>query len=99
MNAYGCWTKMSVSLPSFPQAKLITVGGYLIVQDQPLGLSEYYSGDLTPEDASFIPSLLQADWPDISDHQACDLREVIKGREAILEGIQELRHWKQDSYY
>lgn len=75
-----------VFTPSFPQAKRITVGGYLIVQDQPLGLSEYYSGDLTPEDASFIPSLLQADTT--FPITRLDLREVIKGREAILEGIQ-----------
>ncbi|MDY0093462.1 MAG: four-carbon acid sugar kinase family protein [Candidatus Vecturithrix sp.] len=75
-----------VFTPSFPQAKRITVGGYLIVQDQPLGLSEYYSGDLTPEDASFIPSLLQAETT--FPIARLDLREVIKGREAILEGIQ-----------
>lgn len=73
--------------PSFPQAKRITVGGYLIVHDQPLGLSEYYSGDLTPEDASFIPSLLQADT--IFPITRIDLREVIKGQQAILQDIRE----------
>ena len=73
--------------PSFPQAKRITVGGYLIVQDQPLGLSEYYSGDLTPEDASFIPSLLQTDTT--FPIARIDLREVIKGRQAILDDIRE----------
>lgn len=71
--------------PSFPHARRITIGGYLIVQDQPLGLSEYYSGDLTPEEASFIPSLLQTDTT--FPIARIDLREVIKGRQAILDDI------------
>ena len=73
--------------PSFPQAKRITVGGYLLVQDQPLGLSEYYNGDLTPEDASFIPSLLQADTQFRLGR--IDLHDVIQGRKAILAKMQE----------
>ncbi|GAK55904.1 type III effector Hrp-dependent outer protein [Candidatus Vecturithrix granuli] len=76
-----------VFTPSFPQARRITVGGYLIVQDQPLGLSEYYSGNLTPEDASFIPSSLQTDTT--FPIARIDLREVIKGRQAILDNIRE----------
>jgi uncharacterized protein YgbK (DUF1537 family) len=74
--------------PSFPQNKRITVEGYLIVQDQPLGLSEYYTGNLDPGEASYIPSLLkqQTDFP-----IACiDLKEVIQGKGAILEKIREL---------
>ncbi len=72
---------LCIFTPSFPPNKRITVEGYLIVQDQPLGLSEYYSGDLVPEEASFIPFLLK-------QHTGfpiarIDLKEVIKGRDAI----------------
>jgi uncharacterized protein YgbK (DUF1537 family) len=74
--------------PSFPQNKRITVEGYLIVQDQPLGLSEYYTGDLDPEEASYIPSLLQHD----TDFPIAkiDLKDVIQGKNVIRKKIQEL---------
>lgn len=74
--------------PSFPSNKRITVEGYLIVQDQPLGLSEYYTGNLDPGEASYIPSLLKQD----TDFPIAriDLKEVIRGKNVILREIREL---------
>jgi len=37
-----------VFTPTFPAQQRITIGGYLIVNGKPLGLSKYYSGDLLP---------------------------------------------------
>ncbi|MBD3323149.1 hypothetical protein GF339_01110 [candidate division KSB3 bacterium] len=75
---------------SFPQNARITVGGYLIVDDQPLGLSEYYQGDLAPEDASFVPTLLQHDVQYAIAQ--IELRDVIRGRQAIAEKIRSTAH-------
>lgn len=74
--------------PSFPSNKRITVEGYLIVQDQPLGLSEYYTGNLEPEEASYIPSLLKSEtgFP----IGRIDLKQVIQGKQVILRTIREL---------
>jgi len=68
--------------PSLPANKRITVGGYLIVQDQPLGLSEYYTGTLEPADASYIPSLLASGTDFPSAH--IDLKHVMRGEHRIL---------------
>ncbi len=76
--------------PSFPQNKRMTVEGYLIVHDQPLGLSEYYAGNLEPDEASYIPSLLQQ-VTDIAIDRI-DLKDVIRGKETILERIRTLFH-------
>lgn len=74
--------------PSFPSNRRITVEGYVIVQDQPLGLSEYYTGELDPGEASYIPSLLKHD----TDFPIAriDLKDVIRGRNSILSKIREL---------
>ena len=45
--------------PSYPSHQRITVGGYLIVQQKPLGLSEYSSNNLDQGENSFIPLLLK----------------------------------------
>jgi uncharacterized protein YgbK (DUF1537 family) len=74
--------------PSFPQNRRITVGGYLIVGDQPLGLSEYYSGNLKPAEASFIPALLQQD-TDVPIARI-DLGDIITAQDAILRKIRDL---------
>jgi uncharacterized protein YgbK (DUF1537 family) len=74
--------------PSFPQNKRITVEGYLIVHDQPLGLSEYYAGNLDPGEASYIPSLLQQDTN--LPIERIDLKHVIQGKDAILGQIHAL---------
>jgi uncharacterized protein YgbK (DUF1537 family) len=74
--------------PSFPQNHRITVEGYLIVHDQPLGLSEYYAGNLDPDEASYIPSLLQQDTN--LPIERIDLKAVIQGKDAILHQIHAL---------
>ena len=74
--------------PSFPQNKRITVEGYLLVHDQPLGLSEYYTGNLDPGEASYIPSLLQQD-TDVPIGRI-DLKSVLQGKNAILHQIRAL---------
>jgi uncharacterized protein YgbK (DUF1537 family) len=79
---------LCIFTPSFPSNQRITVEGYLIVQDQPLGLSEYYTGNLEPGEASYIPSLLQheTDFP----IARIDLKYVIQGTQVIFRKIREL---------
>ncbi len=74
--------------PSYPSYQRITVGGYLLVQQKPLGLSEYSSNHLDQEENSFIPFLLkkQTDFP----VGQIDLKDVVKGQETILSKINEL---------
>ncbi|GAK49597.1 type III effector Hrp-dependent outer protein [Candidatus Moduliflexus flocculans] len=79
--------------PSFPQNKRITVEGYLIVHDQPLGLSEYYAGSLDPGEASYIPSLLQQDTA--LPIARIDLKDVAQGEEAIARKIRDFIEQKK----
>ena len=74
--------------PSFPSHKRITIGGYLVVDQKPLGLSEYSSNNLKQEENSFIPFLLkkQTNFP----VGQIDLKDVAKGQETILSKINEL---------
>ena len=74
--------------PTFPYHQRITIGGYLIVNGKPLGLSEYYSGDLKAGEASFIPFLLkqQTSLP----INRIDFIDVIKGQEVIFEKLNKL---------
>ena len=74
--------------PSFPSQQRITVGGYLLVQQKPLGLSEYSSNHLDQVENSFIPFLLkkQTDFP----VGQIDLKDVAKGQKTILSKINEL---------
>ncbi|MBY8982611.1 MAG: four-carbon acid sugar kinase family protein [Candidatus Lokiarchaeota archaeon] len=74
--------------PSFPSHQRITVGGYLLVRQKPLGLSEYSSNHLDQGEHSFIPFLLerQTDFP----VDQIDLKDVAKGKKTILLKINEL---------
>jgi len=74
--------------PSYPSYQRITVGGYLLVQQKPLGLSEYSCDNSTQVENSFIPFLLkkQTDFP--VGH--IDLKDVAKGPKNILSKINEL---------
>ena len=74
--------------PSYPSYQRITVGGYLLVQQKPLGLSEYSSNHLDQGENSFIPFLLkkQTDFP----VGQIDLKDVAKGQKTILSKINEL---------
>lgn len=74
--------------PSYPPYQRITVGGYLIVQQKPLGLSEYSSNNLEQIENSFIPFLLKRQ-TDFSVGQI-DLKDVAKGQKTILLKINEL---------
>ena len=74
--------------PTFPSHQRITIGGYLIINGRPLGLSKYYSGDLKAGEASFISFLLkqQTSLP----IARIDFIDVIKGQEAIFEKLNKL---------
>jgi uncharacterized protein YgbK (DUF1537 family) len=45
--------------PSFPEGNRITSNGRLIVEDIPLGYSDYYEGKLDSEQASYITNILK----------------------------------------
>jgi len=77
-----------VLTPTFPSHQRITVGGYLIVNGRPLGLSKCYNRDLKEGDASFISSLLrqQTSLP----IARIDFTDVIKGQEVIAKKLNKL---------
>ena len=74
--------------PSFPSNKRITIDGYLIVDQKPLGLSEYSSNNLMQEGNFFIPFLLKKQ-TNFSVGQI-DLKDVAKGQKTILSKINKL---------
>ena len=74
--------------PSYPSYQRITMGGYLVVDQKPLSLSEYSCDNSTQVENSFIPFLLkkQTDFP----VGQIDLKDVAKGQKTILSKINEL---------
>ncbi|ODS40557.1 MAG: hypothetical protein A7315_02420 [Candidatus Altiarchaeales archaeon WOR_SM1_79] len=74
-----------IFVPSFPSYKRITVGGSLLIQGKSLVKSEYFNDNLRKNEKSHILVLLksQTDLP-IS---RIDLKDVIKGQEAILQSL------------
>ena len=76
--------------PSYPFYHRITVGGYLVVGQQPLGLSEYAGNNLRPVPVEdyFIPFLLKKQTA--LPVAQLDLKEVAKGGKAILLKLNEL---------
>ncbi len=74
--------------PTFPSHQRITIGGYLIVNGRPLGLSKYYSGDLKAGEASFIPFLLKQQTS--LSIARIDFIDVIKGQEVIFKKLNKL---------
>ncbi|GAI22174.1 unnamed protein product, partial [marine sediment metagenome] len=74
--------------PSFPSHQRITIGGYLVVDQKPLNLSEYSCCNPTQVENSFIPFLLkkQTGFP----VGQIDLKDVAKGQKTILSKINEL---------
>lgn len=74
--------------PSYPQNQRITVEGNLLVHDQPVGFSEYYTGNLDPGEASYIPTLLQQEtnFP----IGRIDVKDVSPGNAAISRQIRVL---------
>lgn len=89
-----CLTAFKKSLclltPGFPAQRRITVGGYLLVDDQPLGSSDYYTGDLPAEEASYLPALLQSQT--LLPIARLDLRDVMQGPVIVSAHIQEALH-------
>ncbi len=71
--------------PAFPSNNRFVIGGYLIVQGEPLGVTEYYRGNLDSGNASYIPVLLkkQSNLP----VGKVELKDVIQGKETILKRI------------
>lgn len=74
--------------PSYPSYQRITIGGYLVVDQKPLSLSEYSCDDSTQVENSFIPFLLKKQ-TNFSVAQI-DLKDVAKGQKTILLKINEL---------
>lgn len=74
--------------PTFSSNKRFTIGGYLIVNNQPLGLSSYNDKRLDPGKASFIPEIIaeQTQLP----IGMIELKEVIKGKESIFKALRKL---------
>lgn len=74
--------------PSYPSYQRITVGGYLIVDQKPLELSEYSCYNSKQVENSFIPFLLktQTNFP----VGQIDLKDVAKGQKTILSKINKL---------
>ena len=77
--------ELCILTPSFPQNKRFTIGGHLIVNDEPLGSSEYSRRYIDPGEASYIPSIinLQTELP----VGRVELKDVIKGKEEILKKV------------
>ncbi len=74
--------------PTFPPHQRITIGGYLIVNGKPLGLSKYYSGDLKAGEASFVPFLLKQQTS--LSIARIDFVDVAKGQGVIFEKLNKL---------
>jgi uncharacterized protein YgbK (DUF1537 family) len=74
--------------PSFPSHQRVTIDSYLVVDQKPLGKSDYSSNHLNQEENSFIPFLLkkQTDFP----VGQIDLKDVAKGQKIILLKINDL---------
>jgi len=82
--------------PSFPQNNRLVIGGYLIVDNKPLGISEYYQGKLNLGEASYIPSFLKKDG-NLSVSRI-DLKEVMKGPGNIIKQVKKLSQDKKQIF-
>jgi len=80
---------LCILTPSFPQTNRITVGGYLLVNNLPLGLSQYYEGELKAWQGTYIPFLIQQQTN--LPVGLVELKDVMKGEKAIVERIEELK--------
>ena len=74
--------------PSFPSHQRVTIDSFLVVDQKPLGKSEYSSNHLNQEENSFIPSILKKQ-TNFSVGQI-HLQDVTKGQKAILSKMNEL---------
>ncbi len=72
--------------PSFPHNKRITVGGYLIVNNQPLGTSQYFNNRYQPWEGTYIPHFIQQQTS--LPVGLIELKEIMQGEEVILEQLE-----------
>jgi uncharacterized protein YgbK (DUF1537 family) len=80
--------ELCILTPSFFSSRRLTIGGYLIVNDEPLGSSEYNQRDLDSGDASYIPSIINEQSG--LEVGKIELKEVIKGKQYILAELEKL---------
>lgn len=80
---------LCVLVPSFPGNNRITAGGYLLVNNEPLGISQYYSGELAPWAGTYIPHYVQQQTN--LPVGLVELKNIMKGERAIFEQISILR--------
>ncbi|QTL99794.1 hypothetical protein GM661_18450 [Iocasia frigidifontis] len=80
---------LCILAPSFPGNNRLTVGGYLLVNNEPLGLSQYYQGGLDPWQGSYIPDYIQqqTDLP----VGLVELKDVMQGEKVIFKQIEALQ--------
>ncbi len=74
--------------PSFPSQQRVTIGGRLLVQKKPLGISGYVDNSQDNPEDSYIPYLLEKQ-TDCSIGRI-DLLEVCKGQDAIKKVLNDL---------
>lgn len=79
---------LCILTPTFSESNRFTIGGYLIVDNIPLGCSEYNQLDIDSGEASYIPSILK-NQTDLSVGKI-ELKEVIKGQKSILKNLKQL---------
>ncbi|MDI3547072.1 MAG: D-threonate/D-erythronate kinase [Halanaerobiales bacterium] len=72
--------------PSFPHNKRITAGGYLLVNNEPLGTSQYFSGQLEPWEGTYIPHFIQQQTQ--LPVGLIELKDVMKGETEILNRLE-----------
>lgn len=81
--------ELCILAPSFPGNNRLTVGGYLLVNNEPLGVSQYYQGGLDPWQGSYIPDYIQQQ-TDLSVGLV-ELKDVMQGEKVIRERIETLQ--------
>jgi D-threonate/D-erythronate kinase len=91
MNIFN--KQFCIMSPSFPSHQRITVGGNLIVQKKPLGLSRYSDNSTGKKAESFIPSILEQQTK--LSIGRIDLSEVKKGQDVIKKALNDLIEQKK----
>lgn len=74
--------------PSFPHNKRITAGGYLLVNNEPLGTSQYFNGQLEPWEGTYIPHFIQQQTE--LPVGLIELKDVMKGETEIFNRLETL---------
>jgi len=80
--------KFCLLSPSFPPHQRVTIGGNLIVEDNPLGFSPYIAGNNHNIAESFIPSIIEKQTK--LPIGSIDISEIQKGKTTIIDLIANL---------